>query len=318
MKINLYILISFLTLNYACRENSNSDNITDPNLGGIYTEIKGNVSGTLTFSDSPFLVKENINVLSSDTLIIEPGVALFFEEGTKLNVEGMIVAEGTKEKPVIFTSFLSGWLGISLFNPNDTSKFKFCVIQEVYQQSGGAMRNGALEVINSSVVIENCIFRINTTRYGGGLFLSNSSAIIKNNIFRDNDAEVFGGAMFLQNSTATIINNTIYRNTCYNFGGGLVFKDPLETEIQNNIVYKNYSFSGDKKIAVVSGDSTNISEQYNFLAFDEANPMFISGDDLHLLPESPCRDSGNPAQEFNDFDGTRNDQGAYGGPGGNW
>jgi hypothetical protein len=48
------------------------------------------------------------------------------------------------------------------------------------------------------------------------------------------------------------------------------------------------------------------------------NPLFISENDLHLKPNSPCINNGNPTNIFNDYDNTRNDQGAYGGPKGNW
>lgn len=39
---------------------------------------------------------------------------------------------------------------------------------------------------------------------------------------------------------------------------------------------------------------------------------------FHLSTISPCVDAGNPLPIYNDFDGTRNDMGAYGGPDGNW
>ena len=141
---------------------------------------------------------------------------------------------------------------------------------------------------------------------------------IKNCIFRDNYADYFGGALVVENSTSSVINNTIFNNTCYNFGGAIVLDDPLFTDIQNNIFYSNYSFTGDRQIAVTSGDSTNINLGYNFLDAGALNPQFISYDDLHLSAISPCINSGNPDSVYNDFDGTRNDQGAYGGPMGDW
>ena len=314
-------LISLIILLFisACRENIDSgNNIIDPTLGGVYTEIQGNISGTLAFNDAPFLVVKDISVSAQDTLKIDAGVTLFFEEDTKLNSAGVIIAEGTKLKPIIFTSFLSGWLGISITNQTDTSIFKFCIVQEVFQQNNDPLTNGAIEISNSNVVVENCVFKINRCIYGGGLFILNSGAVIKNNIFRDNDAEVYGGAMFLQNSDAVIINNTIYRNTCFNYGGGVVLLDPLTTEIQNNIFFNNLSFTGDNRISIVAGDSSNVTEQYNYLAFGSMNPMFNSSDDLHLSTGSPCINKGNPASEYNDVNGTRNDQGAFGGPLGDW
>ena len=40
----------------------------------------------------------------------------------------------------------------------------------------------------------------------------------------------------------------------------------------------------------------------------------FSDTDYHLLPSSPCIDTGNPDPVYNDHDGTRNDMGIYGGP----
>jgi len=55
-----------------------------------------------------------------------------------------------------------------------------------------------------------------------------------------------------------------------------------------------------------------------------ADPMFVEdydfrGDsifDVHLQYGSPCIDAGHPDSRYNDIDGSRNDIGAYGGPGG--
>ncbi|MCH7770055.1 MAG: hypothetical protein IIA49_03435 [Bacteroidetes bacterium] len=319
MKLKVYlILIPLSLLSYACRENNGIVNNTASTHGGIYTEVGGNISGTLNLKDSPFLIISDIIISENDTLIIEAGVTLFFEERRRLIADGIILANGTSQKRITFTSFLTSWKGISITNPTDTSKFKFCIIQEVFQQNDDTIKNGAIEISSSKVVIENSVFRMNNTIYGGGLFASNSRAIIKNNIFIYNDAGIFGGAMFLDNSSADIINNTVYRNSCFNFGGGIVLWEPLSTNMQNNIIYNNFSFTGDNRIAIVSGDSSNINEQYNYLAFGEMDPMFISGENLHLSSGSPSINNGNPDPLYNDVDGTRNDQGAFGGPGGNW
>ena len=40
--------------------------------------------------------------------------------------------------------------------------------------------------------------------------------------------------------------------------------------------------------------------------------------EFRLNLNSPAIDAGNPSPEYNDFDGSRNDMGAYGGSKGNW
>ena len=50
-----------------------------------------------------------------------------------------------------------------------------------------------------------------------------------------------------------------------------------------------------------------------------ADPLFVDAEngDYHLQNSSPCIDAGNPDAQYNDIDGSRNNMGAYGGPGGN-
>lgn len=319
MKKLCTIIVLCLIL-FSCREEITQYNDDDPHLAGIYKMISGNLEGTLSITDSPFLITGNINVSVGDTLTIEPGVTLFFNKNTSLNVQGNIIAEGTKDLPILFSaySYNDGWSGIKVENRYAKAEFKFCVVEDVYLTKEGQDKYGALAVINSLAVIKNCIFRYNYTPYGGGLCLITSNVIIVNNIIRNNDTNIFGAAMYIEGSAVSIINNTIINNLSYGTGGALVFKNPASTEVQNNIFYSNLSFSGDRRIAILEGDSLKIDQQFNFLAPDTLKPGFISSSDFHLRSESVCKDSGNPAIEFNDFDGTRNDQGAYGGPGGNW
>ncbi|MFC2103422.1 right-handed parallel beta-helix repeat-containing protein [Bacteroidota bacterium] len=287
-------------------------------VGDPYTKIEGNIAGTLSVSDSPFLVIDDIKVLSSDTLIIDPDVTLYFEEGKRFVVEGMLISNGEINRQIIFRTYdESFWLGMTIRNSSKTSQLSYSIIQQVIQEINSNNVDGAIAIQNAKAVIQNCVFRYNSTQ-SGGAYIKNSTVELNNNIFIDNEADYFGGAILLDFSTASITNNTIYNNTSYNFGGGIVLSNPQITEIQNNIFYSNFSFTGDTRIAMTSGDSSNVYEQYNFLAFNNMNPLFKSTSDLHLSDNSPCINSGNPDSIYNDHDGSRNDQGAYGGPAGNW
>ena len=290
----------------------------DPGLGGVYTKINGELSGTLSKSNSPYLVTGDISVNAGTTLVIEAGVLIFFKAETGLYINGGISASGNKDNQIFFKAFEQGWEGIHATDPTDSLIFIFCNIEDVYLPHESALKYGAIETTNADLLVKNCYFFNNYTQYGGALALSGTDSEIINNVFYYNESVVYGGAILSQNSSNKIVNNTFYKNYCLNYGGGLVLADPVNEEIQNNIFFDNFSYLGDPRIAIVSGDSTNVFEQYNFLAFGAMDPLFNSNRDFHLSEDSPCRNAGNPEPEFNDFDGTRNDQGAYGGPAGDW
>ena len=310
------IIISLLLS--GCSDRSLFTDPNDPGLGGVFTTISGEISGTLSKSKSPYYVSGNISVKSGTTLSIEPGTLIFFKSTTGFYISGGLRAIGTKEFPIVFQGFGNAWVGIHSENPTDSLIFIFCDIEEVYLPIGSDISYGGLEVSNANLVINNCYFYFNYTRNGGALAISHCNSEISNSIFYDNESLDYGGAILSQNCSNKIFNNTFYKNYCLNFGGAIAIVDPVSEEIQNNIFYDNFSYRSNPTIHLVSGDSTNIFEQYNYLDPDSLNPLFISSTDFHLQENSACKDAGNPSPEFNDSDGSRNDQGSYGGPDGDW
>lgn len=313
------IIIPFLILVGGCAERElPTDPDIDPGLGGNYTKISGILTNTLYKADSPFLVTEDIFVEAGTTLIIENGTNIYFEEEKGFYIFGGIRAIGEKNNLIVFRAFEQGWNGIHSTDPTDSLIFIFCKIQEVFLPFDSQIKYGALDITNANLVIRNCNFENNYTQFGGALSISYTNSEIINNIFFYNESVVYGGAILSQSSSNKIINNSIVGNFCLNFGGGIVIVDPIYEEIQNNIFYNNFSYLGDPRIDLVSGDSTKVLEHYNYLDPDSLTPLFISNIDFHLQNNSPCKDAGNPEPEFNDPDGSRNDQGAYGGPDGDW
>ncbi len=290
----------------------------DPSIGGIYTEISGTMKGILSKSNSPFYVSSTITIATGDTLTIQPGTELFFGAASQLNVSGTLIAVGDRQNFITFRPFGYDWQGIHIRNTFTESILKFCNVHDVYLPSDSSIKKGAVEFTNAAGKISNCTFTYNYTTFGGAIYSENSSITINNNIFYQNDAEVYGGAIYSLSSSNKIYNNSVYRNTCYTFGGGFVFDNAINEDVQNNILYNNLSSQGDRRIAFVDDDSSNVILQFNFLGYDRANPFFIAEGNFHLQSNSPCINNGNPDPAFEDVDGTRNDQGAYGGPDGDW
>ena len=315
-------LILLITVSACYRE---FDGVTEPSGEGDatpnvenFTEISGNVQDTLKFSESPFYISGDLVVDSLSTLTINPGVRLYFEKGTGLLIRGTLNAQGVKGYPVLFSALTDEWNGIRVESPAENFIFHYCTVEKVKIKQENSDGYGALAIFNASVNIRHCIFRSNTAVYGGGLSLRGSTGSIQNNIFRSNSAHAFGGAMLIYGTTADIDNNTILQNISINYGGGIALFDAGETSIQNNIFYRNSDNLGTQSVVNLSQSGQAFEGRYNFLATDEQPPKFIAEGDLRLAASSPCVDAGNPAEEFNDSDGTRNDQGAFGGPYGNW
>jgi hypothetical protein len=314
----LKIVIIIALLSVGCSERSLYNDPFDPGMGGAFTDLRGEISGTLSKANSPYYVAENISVPSGATLTIEPGTLIFFKINAGFYIQGGLRAIGTKEQPIGLQGFGNAWEGIHSENPTDSLIFIFCNIEEVYLPIANDIRYGGVEISNANLVVKNCYFNFNYARNGGALSISYCNSEIVNNIFNDNECLDYGGAILSQNSSNKIINNTFYDNFCLNYGGAISLVDPVSEEIQNNIFYSNFSYQGNSTIHLASGDSANVFEQYNYLDPDSLNPLFISATDLHLQADSPCKDAGNPSPEFNDVNGSRNDQGAYGGPGVSW
>jgi hypothetical protein len=201
------------------------------------------------------------------------------------------------------------------------------LIQGLSIRDSDVMRGGGVSVLGNAI-IRQCIIINNkalTNPYsgaidraveqGGGIYIR-GNASIENCIIADNVTGGLGSGIFIdQNSqNVKIINCTLYNNDIYSNSKNVSIQNTIIENQDSTILTSNsitlqevkYSYAGE--IWQVY-DSTNVVG--NILM---SNPPL----DLHLLPGSLGIDNGNPHNEFNDTDGSRNNLGAYGGPGGDW
>ena len=106
----------------------------------------GNVSGTWTKANSPFLIQGEITIPNGETLTIEPGVEVVFNGHYKFNVQGRLLAIGTKIDTIHFNAENkdTGWHGIRFNytpNINDTSKIMYCSFK--YGKANTGAYNGS-------------------------------------------------------------------------------------------------------------------------------------------------------------------------------
>lgn len=141
--------------------------------------------------------------------------------------------------------------GIYVNQTTDGSfKLKNCILEENYAQGYG----GALYVLNSNPIIEDCIFKNNKALQGGGIYLYYSDAIISNCIIDNNIADNFpnygssslvGGGIYIASyCSPQIFNNSITNNFAKDKGGALINDSNYEVLFNNNILSGNKSGDG--------------------------------------------------------------------------
>jgi hypothetical protein len=75
-----------------------------PAAAADFPMLLGDLPKTIPAEKGPYLVTSDIYVPAGKTVVVEPGAVFLFKNFTGLHVQGTLVAKGTAEKPVVFTS----------------------------------------------------------------------------------------------------------------------------------------------------------------------------------------------------------------------
>ena len=235
-------------------------------------------------------------------------------------------------------SFEQYWLysyggGACLRNSNAT--FATSTFVENYADQGG----GIYVTDGSSVTFESGYVSENDASDGAGVNLDGADVNFTNAVLHCNDAVTDGGGLFTETSgTATFTNSVFYGNDSSSSGtqrGADAYVGTSTTfNMTNSIVEANhavyalygagsgtldynnvYNSAGGTYGGTLTAGANSISSGSNFnRSTCDNNP---DNDDFTLRSASASVDAGDPASSP-DVDGTPNDQGAYGGPGGTW
>ena len=238
----------------------------------------GNVSGIWILGNSPYHINGEITIPNDSTLTIEPGVEIVFMGHYKLNVQGRLLAVGTKKDSIRFAAEdkQNGWHGVRFdqtLNVNDTSKLIYCSFKygnantgSTYDRCGGAIFINQFD----KVLISNCLFELNMnsgnvnttggaaigiataspliinstfcnnkgTNDGAIINAYNSNSIISNNIFSKNES-VWGTIIYYGGGSPILYGNKISNNLATDGGGGICIQNGSAPRIENNIITNN-------------------------------------------------------------------------------
>lgn len=174
-----------------------------------------------------------------------------------------------------------------------------------------------------------------------GVWISVGPATLRNNRFTGNQSGVFlwcfdadcpdlvefQNNIFDHNVMSGIASNSLHHfsiinNTFVDNGTALPATRNFHTVLNNVIVNNGVGVNGETGYTPVAhhnlvwGNNTNYVNIAPGAGDVSADSLFADDthDDYSLLPGSPGRNAGDPAAQYNDLDGTRNDMGVFGGP----
>lgn len=213
-------------------------------------------------------VKINCDIVINEgvTLTIKAGTVVEFQGKYSIEVKGRILAEGTQQDSILFTSLntLNGWKGIRysflLNTVNDSSKYTYCIFEYGNPSSS---HGGALYIYRShKIILDHCNFRYNKAATsgsnGGAIYLRVANIIIRNSKFLNNLAESHGGAIYCNSSNAIIENNIFYKNQVISDFGGAIFVNTSDFPLIRNNHFTNNSSKYGGGLAIKSFTNASI------------------------------------------------------------
>jgi hypothetical protein len=197
--------------------------ITNLSFAETYVSRVISSNTTWTLANGPYIVTGSVAVPSGVTLTIEAGVQVKFTRETYLKVEGSLIAQGTQNNPIVFTSNQTNpasgdWAGIRI---RETGGTTFISLDSDTYSSGSILNHVKVEYATT------------------GIYIYNTGLLVTNSEFYKNNA-----AIELRKSSHTVfINNTFKDNSIgiysiYEIYTGDVYGDIVNAKINNN------SFSG--------------------------------------------------------------------------
>jgi len=219
---------------------------SDESISNRQTYVSGPItSDTIwTLVNSPYIVVGSVLINNGVTLTIEPGVTVKFTIDKALQVDGTLVAQGSSNNIITFTSNQTipidgDWGYISFTDLSDDATYdgsgnyvSGCILEYcIIEYGGGTSGNGVIRIESSSPFIHQCNIRNNSKsgiavkygspkitfntieKNGNGILLQFSNSVISDNIITNNSKSFMSDISSASASNSVeIIGNTISNN----------------------------------------------------------------------------------------------------------
>jgi len=170
------------------------------------TQVSGAISTDTewTTAGNPYIVIDDLAVNFNATLTISAGVIVEFNPQKILQVNGTLIARGTENNPILFTSRTTSWGHIFFANSSTDASFdisenyidgsilEYCIVENAGDKN--IDNNGALRITNAHPFINYCTIKNNmaTAIYAWDL---EANLRIANSIIKNNSG-LYGGGVY--------------------------------------------------------------------------------------------------------------------------
>jgi hypothetical protein len=199
------------------------------------------------------ITQRTIRVRAADTLIIGPGVTVYFGGPYRFEIRGLLLAQGTQEDSIRFTTDTltntARWRGIRFLAAPNGCLMQYCVVENGYGAAPGDDRyGGGIECQNCSPHFENCsIRRCNAILDGGGVYCRDGGAPIFDRCEISDCYSRFGdgGGLFSRMASPRLTQCTVRGNRTPNNGGGIgVIVAPDTVKVTHCLIESNSAGTG--------------------------------------------------------------------------
>jgi hypothetical protein len=235
----------------------------------------GYVSGTWASSQSPFHIQGNIEIPFDSTLVIEPGVEVYFDGSYNMTVHGRLDASGNVNDSIIFTANDQsvGWKGIDFYQINealDSCYLKYCSITFCGENIND--EHGAIYIYQcDNILMDHCLIAHNVSWECGGIMLEEADIQLSHSLILKNRAIMMGaGGLYCINSAPILSDLEVISNESPSVGG-LYYRTYIKGLIQ---VFKKIRIYKNKGGRIGGLDIRNSSN----IQLEDCNICFNTGD----------------------------------------
>ena len=270
--------------------------------------LSGNIGSSSSNTDNSYHVMTIVGLNAQADSVVVDGFTI---EGGNANADG---------NPGVNGVIVHQGHGGGIFIKDCSNGQKLALRNLTFINNRAKRFGGGLHIINSSPLIDRCIFSLNQSEGisdtgGAGLATeTNGSPKIVNSVFINNSTESLGGAVFNSSTTPSIINCTFFNNgaaygglAIYNQQGAILTLSNTiiwNSGTSNSLITNNYSavnatYSNIRQLTGVYAGAGNKNEDPKFINAadpDGADNILGTADDgLRLQVSSTSINAGNNA-----------------------